>query len=583
MGSLRASLTAAAVLGALAVAPSAQSKEVQDHPTSWDLLSRDVRVEGHADWATWWAVNRAAVLKPSYRAAAGAGEKPVPPPLNAAARSRARDVLTKELRSKEKLPASEAALALARAGDPADIAVLAKIVAEGDANTTPRMQALAAIGLGILPTGDAAQSAEARRGLLAGLATARGAENRYRYFWTGCAYAFALRGDAGAVPRLVELRKDARSGRDMHATLDGEVLGAMCFSIASAGGDSDLTGTKEQLNGRRSPNSGAKDSAWTGCHALARVPGEESRKLLRAAARDDRETVRRAALGALGTVADAKDDESAALLRAAMTADKDPDCRQAAAISLGRIAHPTSAGTLLRSLGTRLSQKDLRDADVLADRSAVVLGLGLCARAKPDPAINAALETELGNCLVQDVQAALALACGLAGVQSVRARIAVLADEGKGGVLAPTAAFALGLVGAGPAEMKVLHEAVAQPQFADVRGAAARALGMLRDRTVVDQLRAIVASKKTRDLDRCTAAVTLGVVGSDADIDFLIEAIDAAGAEGQVRACMVHALGRLLDRTENAALGRLVADSIWFPGSGDGTPDAILDVQHLAD
>jgi HEAT repeat protein len=581
MASLRPWVAAATALGLLAVAPSAHSKEVQDRPTSWDLLSRDIRVEGSADWASWWAVNRAAVLKPSYRAAAG--QDGAPPPPDAAARARAHVVLLRELKAKDRIVSSEAALALGRAGDPADIGVLARIVADGKVTDGPRTHTLAAIGLGLLPAGDAAQAAEARRGLLDGVGDGRGEEDRYRFLRTGCAYACALRRDAAVVPSLLDLRKDARTGRDMRLTLDGEVLGAMCFSIASLAGEAALPEIKEQLAGRKSPNSGNKDNSWSACHALARIPGEESRRLLRTAARDDRETLRRAALGALGTIGDAKDDDTAAVLRAAMSGDKDADCRQAAAISLGRIAHPSSAGALLKSYFTRITSRDKRDADVLADRSAVVLALGLCARAKPDPEIRSALLRGVNESLVQDEQAALALACGLAGIQEARARIADLADEGKGGALAPTAAFALGLVGAGPEELKVLREAVAQSVFADIRGAAARALGMLRDKSVVEQLRAIVKSKKTRDVDRCTAAVCLGVVGSDADIDVLIEAIDASGAEGQVRGCLVHALGRLLDRTENAALGRVAADSIWFPSAADGVPDAILDVQHLAD
>ena len=118
------------LVAALLAAPRAETKDAEDRPPGHDLMCRGIRVGGAGDWASWWAVNRSALTKPVYRASAFAppGAAAKAPVIDVAARSRARDALLAELKSKDKLVASEAALALGRAGDARDILTLALIV-----------------------------------------------------------------------------------------------------------------------------------------------------------------------------------------------------------------------------------------------------------------------------------------------------------------------------------------------------------------------------------------------------------------------------------------------------------------------
>src|SRR6185436_14578874 len=95
----------------------------------------------------------------------------------------------------------------------------------------------------------------------------------------------------------------------------------------------------------------------------------------------------------------------------------------------------------------------------------------------------------------QEETAALTVACAVANVQTARARIVDGIPKNRAGMPASSAWFALGLLGAGPAERKMLHEGVAQSADPTSRREAALALGLLRDHTVVDQLRAIVSSR----------------------------------------------------------------------------------------
>jgi HEAT repeat protein len=81
----------------------------------------------------------------------------------------------------------------------------------------------------------------------------------------------------------------------------------------------------------------------------------------------------------------------------------------------------------------------------------------------------------------------------------------------------------------------------------------------MRDHEVVTQLRAIVASKDI-DRDRGSAAICLGLVGDDADIDALLAVLSDKNTGDTLRACVLHGLGRLLDRAEGAKLARVVAD-----------------------
>src|SRR6185436_14783161 len=107
-------------------------------------------------------------------------------------------------------------------------------------------------------------------------------------------------------------------------------------------------------------------------------------------------------------------------LRAALVDDRDLDCRRMAAISLGRCGHPSAAAALIKAL----------DENPNEDRAFVAIGLGLLARAKPDPKISDVLSKAIAKGGSDEGQGSLSLACGLAGVQAARPRIADILDNG---------------------------------------------------------------------------------------------------------------------------------------------------------
>jgi HEAT repeat protein len=526
-------------------------------------------------WTDWWYANRRDLVKPSYRAGSASEAKGMVAPPNQAARARARDALLLALASKDPLTQSEAALALGRAGDPRDIATLAKIVSDTDIAKTRRLHRLAAIGMGCLPIGDETQAAQARTALVGAVAFSRGRHDQFSYFWADCAYALAMRGDAAAVPDLVSLRKRVIDAKDMQHSIYCEVLGAISYALGVLGGETALPELQEQLEGRKAPDGGYNDTSWSGAQALARVGGPAARRALLGALGDERNFVRAVVIQALGVVGDAKDDDVAKALRETIRSDKDLGCRRMAAISLGRTGHPSAADTLLRLLDEGRSE----------DRPFAAMGLGFLVRGRPDPKVEDVVTKALAKAHTDELQGSLALACALGGTQAARPRLAEIVDKG-GPTAAPAAAFALGMLGAAAPEREVLHAAVAQSGKPLLRREAALALGMLRDRSVVAQLRAIVGGR-TSDLDRATAAVCLGRVGDDADIDFVLGVLADRGTSDPLRACVVHALGWLLDRSDLGPLGRVAADVKWDKQirgvSMSWTGDAMWEIQHLVD
>ena len=533
----------------------------------WNTDSQDV------PWTDWWYANRRELVPVVPRAATTSLGAPLPE--DPKARDRARDALLAALASKDPLISSEAALALGRAGDARDIATLAAIVNDRDIAATRRKHRYAAIGLGMLPTGDAAQAEQARNALFGAISYSRGKQGDQSFFWSYCAYALAMRGDAAVVPELASLRKKALEAVDMRTSIYTEILGAACYALGVLAGADTLPEIEEHLHGKRAPDAGSNDTSWSATQTLARVGGPGAVKLLLEATRDDRRTVRAGALQSLGAVAPATDDAVTKALRDALVEDKQMDCRRMAAISLGRIGHASAEKALLTALDEASSEV----------RSFAAMGLGFLARKQANAKLQAVLAKRLASSKADEETGSLALACALAGVQNVGPRLAEIVESG-GPTSAPLAAFALGTLGATAKEREVLHEAVAQGGLPLKRREAALALGMLRDMSVVEQLRKICAGRSS-DRDRATAVVCLGRVGGEAEIDFLLAMLADRDTSDQMRACVIQALGWLLDRTQFGRLGRIAADVKWDKhvnsNSLSWSGEALWDVQHLVD
>jgi HEAT repeat protein len=564
-----------------AFAPTVRGDDGEDGKSSDDLFTyrrtgRSIQGGKVTGWTAWWYANRTNLIAPSYRAREMSAGTPAP--VDAEARERGREALLEALADDHWLIASEAALALGRFGDERDIKTLSKIVLDPAVNETRRKHRYAALGLGMLPLGDRDQAADARAALLEALGAAAGEQDRFSYFRANCAYALAMRGDVAALAALSTLRRKALAGPGTRATIHADVLGPMCYAIGVLGGADALPEVEEQLHMGRVDDAGSKDPSWSACHALARIGGPKATLVARVAAADpERETVRTVALAVLGTLAGPADDDSAAVLRAALTAtDSYLLPRGMAAVALGRTGHASAADALLPVL----------EKGHEMDRPFAALGLGFLGRAKPDPKFSAALEHALAeDSAGEELRAAAALACGLAGVATARERLTALLGDDKSPECAAQAAFALGLLGAGAKERAALRAAVTRRGLFELRREAALALGMLRDAQVVHEMRAIVASKTAGDVDRATAAYCLGRVGDDSDIDLLVRTLRDRDSSKQLRAATVHGLGWLLDRgAGQAALGRVTADTLWFmlPRSSYYN-EPIHDLQHIVD
>src|SRR5262245_55425972 len=435
----------AAIAVCLVAAPVVRADDGEDGPSYNDLLVY------RGGGIGWWFTNRTELLHPSYRA--GSLSMGMRAPRDPVARARVREALLAALQDKSELVTSEAALALGRLGDPRDIETLARIVDDRDVAATRRTHRMAALGLGCLPLGDATQAARARNALLSAIDESRGKHDQFAYFWANCAYALAMRGDAAALPKLLDIRRKGLEAVDMQSSIHTDVLGAICYSMAALGGESVLPEIREHLRGVKTPDGGSKNSAWAACQALMRIGGDEAKRALREAAKDERDDVRRMALQTLGAVADAKDDETAAILRAAAVDGQKGGCRGPAALALGRTGHKTAAPLLL-------SMMEDAPFDV---RPYAALGLGLYGRATKDKAAADALAKALEkNTTNEAMSASLCLACGLAGATSVRPRLAQFASDRKAPAVSTYATFALALLGAGPEERKVLHDVVSE-------------------------------------------------------------------------------------------------------------------------
>jgi HEAT repeat protein len=528
----------------LALAAVASDATAGDGNAAPDRLANDLicRFGSWDGCDGWFSANRCTMLGLSYRAT------PAPRQTDAAARDRARDALDAALSSKDGFVASEAALALGLAGDPRDAAALARVVADRSASF--RMRRWAALALGLLPPGDATQSAAALDALLGALAA--GKEETYQEFWGTSAYALALKGDKTVVPRLVELRKRmlAASLNARGLPVPGEATGALTYAIAALGGADALGDVEGYLRGKQQPE--AVDSMWSAVHALVRVTGDGSVRLLRGLTNDERQPVRCVAMQALGVAAGPKDDDSAKILRDCLANEREVTCRQMAAIGLARSCNPTAGPDLATAL----------ERGPGSDKRFVGMALGIWLRGSPDPKLATTLVRTFEKAATPDDRAGLAIAIGMAGAKDGLKAIVEAIPKGRGGPVTSGCCCALGLLGAGPAEVKLLHEILDASNDPCSRREAAMALGLAHDKTVVAQLRAILQSKR-HDLDRATCAICLGRVGDDADIDFLVGVMADRATSEPLRACVVRGLGLLLDRSEGARIGGVVANGRW--------------------
>jgi HEAT repeat protein len=322
------------------------------------------------------------------------------------------------------------------------------------------------------------------------------------------------------------------------------------------------------------------DLRCAAANALGRVGGAEATKLLREAARAADPSVRAVVLEALG-VAGSADDAVVEMLRKAALDDESEFCRWTAAMGLARVGRPKAVAALAAAFRKHLDSARTGQDPEAADRRFFGMALGVALRTNPDADAGDLLVRALRSSAAVEDRAALTIACALANVPAARARIVETLPRTPIGPVGSSTCFALGLFGGAAGEKKFLHEALLQSGDPTARREAALALAVLHDHDVVDRLRGLAAAKGA-DYGRASAALCLGRVGDDADIDFLAGMVADRLTSDGLRACVVRALGRLLDEDEGARLTRVVLDGRYIWRSGRG-PGPIVDLAALTD
>lgn len=273
--------------------------------------------------------------------------------------------------------------------------------------------------------------------------------------------------------------------------------------------------------------------------ALGKIGDRSVVPTLHRCLRDKNLQVRRSAILALGVLADATDAETVKRLQAEVDRAREPQIRNWALISLGKIGGNAAKKTLLRTLID--SQK--------STKAFAALGLGIMLRDKPDVnAANHVLNT-FRDIKGDSVRGGLAIALGMMGHDVAEKDLLELTMSKGDPDLRGYCAIGLGLLDAKKVTTK-LTSILGTRIDPDFQRSAAVALGLLGDRNVVENLTRILKTATT-EYEISSSAIALGTIGDVSAIDPLIEILEAKqGVADLARANATTALGLVGDRRE---------------------------------
>ena len=490
-------------------------------------------------WTRWWYPNRLALLDFAGRVRDAQATTPAADgaPRAEMWRAKAQEALTLALSDPDDDVASGAAVALGKGGDAGDAAPLVALLL--NARRAQQVREGAALGLGLLP---AEKGGVDVRAALERVAADRGAPDRLRAF---AVYALGLRGDAAAVPFLVDAATASEPEWDV------SVAGLTALGLSRcAMTRPDL---ERMLAGPKTERSRETMRRVYAAHGLARLGDAAAVPALRAAVSDDDENVRRASILALGALASADDAATSELLTRVLRRDSDRACRCMAAISLGRIG-PARAAAELRWA--------YENGDSL-EQPFAALALGLVARRSKDADIAKLLTRDLTERANAELRGALCIAIGLTGDLASAPAVRKVASERGDPEMRAQAAMALGLLGdraGGPAVLRAMLRDAPSPSM---QREAAFALGMLGDREAVEVLLKLVAEGGSVYVQG-SAAVALGRIGGEESVEPLTAMLREHGRPAISRAMASVALGLLIDRTQGRRLASIGADLDWY-------------------
>jgi HEAT repeat protein len=467
-------------------------------------------------WEFWWEFNHDAYvnLRPSLLNAPPTSGAPAFAPFDADARGRILlPALIEQLRDKDEIVRSAAALALARLQDPSVLPYLSN-AAVGDTSLAVRTNALVALGISRIPKAverlkmtmfDEQSPDEARvfsavalgiNGSPEGSAVLRdalvvGSESALPYtVRLAATWALGLSGDPGNAPFLRSLV----NSKDLDET-------AHALAIEAIGRVGDRAANAILVDALESP------------HVI----------------------VRRSAATVLGVVGRPEDANVVKALEKALDGDADQTVRSFAALSLGRIASVGSPAIVER-LRSRFKSETTRQ------RSFIALALGISGYQAAGGELMNAFRDEGSESLRGAYATALALLDQKEAIPELRAAFRKEKSPDLRGYLA----YALGRLG--DAEVaNDLRQIVAVQNGPQLLYWSAVGLGLLGDRPAQQFLEEQLKRGGVDQVTRGSWLYALGSIGDQTAANFLIETAKSGKETAFMRALATASLGMLAD------------------------------------
>lgn len=498
---------------------------------------------GVGHWTRWWYPNRLRLIEWSARVGDQAGDTTPGGRVRELSqdlwRAEAQIALAAALNHDNEDIASGAAIALGKAGDPAQAGALVRVLQ--DAKRQQPVREAAALALGLLPVNGEGSDHDVRRALEH---IVRNGKEPTRLRATSV-YSLGLRGEPASAPLLLEAAAAGEAQWDVPA--------AAVSALGLAGYDLTQPDLLQHLEGPRRRRKHDSVRRAYAAHALSFSEDQTSLEALREAATDSDRDVQRAAIMALGARVTATDVETVEVLIRVLHREKDGVSRQMASIALGRSGHEKAEASLRHAY--------LKGDGMLQPFAAI--GLGLLARHPGRERAARVVVRDLETRANSDLRGALAIAVGLSRDPTGAPILRELAGDRGDPQLRGHAALAIGLMDDRTAGAPILRRLITDVNDPNVQREAALGLGMLGDREGLRILKGLLEDGSTV-YAQGSAAVALGRIGGQDAGSSLLDLLKDDKRPDIARGMAAVGLGLLLDRSEGRRLAKVGADLNWY-------------------
>jgi HEAT repeat protein len=506
--------------------------------------------EGFERWEFWWEYNKDALLNLRSRlvseTASGSSDfflgsedktnaKNVTRPTERVIRETVLPELVKATEDNYYLVRDAAVLSLGKIGDPSSLPVLLKMLKDEHRE----VQESSALALGLLGNHDALQTLislmnddesshkiTGRREIL----------TRTRGF---AAVGLGLLGDEQAVPALLEALDKSEPQKDV------QVCAAIALGILKA------KGSVDKLCGIVKNDSADEFVRAYAATSLGKIGDEKAIPVLEEALKDKSLHVSRSAVMALSLFGGDASERIVSKVKEVAEKGRDPQSKNWAMITLGRLGGTTAKKTLLDAL-----ENEQRSTQAFA-----ALGLALFGMKSPDPVIVDSLRKTFDGIKDASVQGAFAIALGLLSDKGSEANLLEIVKGQGAADLRGYAAIGLGLMRARNAT-PVIESVVKETNEPSLQRSGAMALGLMADRNVVSLLAGVLKTA-TNEFVLSSSAMALGTIGDHTAVEPLLQCVkNATGSKitDTARAYAATALGILGEPTDVPKLSMVSRD-----------------------